>query len=193
MIWTPLEIAANLMTAICIILAGRNNIHIRVFAWWTGIVACVLFGVLFYTNQLYADMTLQIFFVVTGILGWIGWVKTKNHPALKITHADGSTLVFSIAAALLVAFGYGLLLHTYTDAYAPWIDSLVLTFSVVAHLLLMHRRIENWPVWLLVNTLSVPLFWSRELYLTSILYAGFWVNALWSWKHWMDLVDERKG
>lgn len=189
MIWTPLEIAANLMTAICIILAGRNNVH----TWWTGIVACVLFGVLFYTSKLYADATLQIFFVVTGVLGWIGWVKTKNHPALKITHADKSTLVFSIAAALLVAFGYGLMLHTYTDAYAPWIDSLVLTFSVVAQLLLMNRRIENWPVWLLVNTLSVPLFWSRELYLTSILYAGFWVNALWSWKHWMDLVDERKG
>ena len=70
MTWTSLEIAANLMTAICIFLAGRNNVH----TWWTGIVACVLFGVLFYTSKLYADATLQIFFVVIGVLGWIGWV-----------------------------------------------------------------------------------------------------------------------
>ena len=48
MTWTPLEIAANIMTAICIFLAGRNNVH----TWWTGIVACVLFIVLFYTAKL---------------------------------------------------------------------------------------------------------------------------------------------
>lgn len=189
MTWTPLEIAANLMTAICIFLAGRNNVH----TWWTGIIATVLFGVLFYTAKLYADATLQIFFVVTGFIGWIGWTKFKGKEPLKITHANQRALGLSIALAVVIAGAYGLLLHSYTDAYAPWIDSAVLTFSVVAQVLLMTRRIETWPVWLLVNTLSVPLFWSRELYLTSILYAGFWVNALWSWKHWMDLMDERKG
>lgn len=189
MTWTPLEIAANLLTAICIFLAGRNNVH----TWWTGIVACILFGILFYTTQLYADATLQIFFVVTGILGWVGWVKMGDREPLKIANADKTTLTASLIAAVFVALGYGAILHTYTNAYAPWIDSTVLAFSVVAQILLMSRKVETWPVWLLVNTLSVPLFWSRELYLTSILYAFFWVNALVSWKHWMNLMDERKG
>lgn len=42
MSWTPLEFAANFMTLVCIFLAGRNNVH----TWWTGIVACILFGAL---------------------------------------------------------------------------------------------------------------------------------------------------
>ena len=188
MTWTPLELAANLMTAICIFLAGRNNIH----TWWTGLVGCVLFSILFYTSKLYADATLQLFFVVTGVIGWYGWMSTKNKQPLPITTAPNKGVAKMVAVALVVAAGYGWMLHTFTDAYAPWIDSIVLTFSVVAQLLLMRRNIQNWPVWLVVNTLSVPLFWSRELYLTSILYGFFWINALVSWMHWNKLRSQQE-
>ncbi len=76
------------------------------------------------------------------------------------------------------------MLHAWTDAYAPFLDSLVLSFSVVAQLLLMRRRLETWPVWLLVNTLAVPLFASRGLFVTAGLYAAYWINALVAWRHW---------
>lgn len=49
-------------------LVGRNNIHM----WWTGIEGCTLFAVLFYQSNLYADVMLQVFFVVTGLVGWCG-------------------------------------------------------------------------------------------------------------------------
>lgn len=176
--WTPLEAIANLFTIVCIVLAGRNNIH----TWWTGIVGCILFAVLFYNNQLYADMILQGFFLVTGIIGWMNWKSTTD--ALPITNANKSYVVSASGIAVLTAICYGYILHTFTDAYAPWIDSIVLTFSVVAQLLLMRKNIETWYFWILVNTLSVPLFWSRELYLTSILYVGFWCNAVYSAWYW---------
>ncbi len=85
---------------------------------------------------------------------------------------------------MVVALAYGALLHHFTDAYAPLVDSLVLTFSVLAQLLLMRRRLENWYAWLLVNTLAVPLFASRELYLTAGLYTLFWCNAWYGLYRW---------
>ena len=57
-------------------------------------------------------------------------------------------------------------------------------FSIVAQLLLMGRRIESWPFWLLVNSISVPLYLSRGLQLTALLYAAYWFNALASWWFW---------
>lgn len=183
--WTPLELAANVMTTVCIFLAGRNNIHI----WWTGIVASGLFGVLFFNNQLYADSTLQVFFLVTGVLGWIGW-NAKNESTLKITNAPKNEIVTYTVSAILVAVAYGMLLHTFTDAYAPFVDSAVLTLSVVGQLMLMRRRVETWLVWVAVNTISVPLFWSRELYMTSILYGFFWVNAIVSYYQWKKIQRE---
>lgn len=65
----------------------------------------------------------------------------------------------------------------------------MLAFSVLGQLLLMKRRLESWWCWLVVNTLAIPLYLSRGLYLTGVLYAGFWVNALISLRHWTRLAD----
>ena len=185
--WTPLEIAANFMTAICIFLAGRNNVH----TWWTGIIGTGLFGVLFFNAQLYADATLQAFFLVTGFIGWFTWVKGKADTGpLVVNWAPTDSVMKMAMVAIIVAAVYGYLLNRFTDAYAPWIDSLVLTSSVVAQLLLMRRSVQTWHIWIFVNTLSVPLFWSRELYLTSILYAFFWVNAVVSLRLWTKISKE---
>lgn len=178
--WTPLELAANIGTVICIFLAGRNSVH----TWWTGIIACILFMILFYSAKLYADVLLQVFFVGTSLIGWYGWSKFKDKPVLKIQKTPGALLLIYGLIAVIVAFVYGQILHKFTDAYAPHIDSLVLTFSVLAQLLLMKRRLENWSVWVLVNILSVPLFWSRELYLTSVLYSVFLVHAIYAAMQW---------
>lgn len=194
LVWTPLELAANVITAICIVLAGRNSVH----TWWTGILGSILFGILFYKSKLYADATLQIFFIVTGIIGWMQWrgasttkLNARWGDFVPITRTDSSYLTYGIIIAIMVAFVYGSLLYSYTDAFAPGIDSTVLAFSVLGQLLLMRRNVETWNVWLLVNTLSIPLFWSRELYLTSILYSFFWCNALVSGLHWYKLMKEQ--
>ena len=87
-----------------------------------------------------------------------------------------------------VTLGYGALLHRFTDAYAPYLDSVVLAFSVMGQLLLMGRRLESWGCWIVVNTIAVPLYASRGLYVTSALYALFWVNAVVSLRTWRRLV-----
>lgn len=200
---SALEMWANIMTVVCIFLAGRNNVH----TWWTGIVASVLFGAVFYQANLYADTTLQVFFVVTSFIGWYNWIKkedwiehedrdtglqqlTITRSENKVAYAEKSKIVNYVLVAIVVAGIYGWILHTFTNAFAPWIDSTVLTFSIVAQLLLMSRKVQNWPVWVLVNTLSVPLYFTRELYLTSALYAVFFVNALISWKTWVNLAKD---
>lgn len=177
---TPLELSANVSLALSVVLAGRNNIH----TWWIGVVSCMLFGWLFFVNQLYVDVTLQAFFILTSLIGWWQWLRGHHGSSLAITRSQPAHLVLATVVGVAVAGLYGWLLHTYTDAYAPFIDSAVLTFSVIAQVLLMRRRLETWIFWLIVNTLAVPLYFSRELYVTSALYAAFWLNALIAWNHW---------
>ena len=169
-----------------ILLAGRNSVH----TWWTGIIGCVLFGLLFFQAQLYADVTLQIFFVVTSAYGWMHWRRGNNGQAKPITRAGLRHVALTAPLGLLVASLYALMLHRFTDAYAPLLDSLVLTFSVIAQWLLMQRRLEAWWSWLLVNTIAVPLFASRELYLTSFLYACYWVNAIVAFFYWRSQLTK---
>src|SRR5262249_53213000 len=139
---------------------------------------------------LYADVTLQVFFVVTSVIGWRAWLSGASGAELPIARTRTAELFYLVFAAIFVALGYGYLLFRFTDALNPFVDSLVLTGSVLSHLLLMKRRFETWPGWLVVNPLSVPLFWTRGLHVTSILYAAFWLNAVVSLRHWWRLMQQ---
>lgn len=182
---SALEWSANIMTAICIVLAGRNNVH----TWWTGIVACILFRFLFYDFKLYADAQLQIFFIATSILGWYGWVATKGEVAVPKVTMRPSVFVlnWTLFATITTYILYTLLLVIYTDAVAPVFDSAILILSIVAQIFMMRRYVLSWPLWIIVNTIAVPLFFSRELYLTSIMYSFYWFHAFYGWYSWNKL------
>lgn len=180
-----LEIAANVLNAGSILLAGFNSVH----TWWVGIAGCVLFGWLFTATQLYADATLQLFFIVTSILGWRAWVRGESGQALPVRRTRTGPLLLMLLIGVLGTAGYGWLLWRFTNAFAPFMDSVVLAFSILAQLLLMQRRYESWYFWLLVNTIAVPLFATRGLTLTAVLYAGFWINALVALVRWRRLIQ----
>jgi nicotinamide mononucleotide transporter len=185
---STLEIGANLLTAVSILLAGRNSVH----TWWTGIIGCLLFGAVYARSQLYADATLQLFFIVTSVIGWRRWRSGGEalSAARPVRQTQGGVLGLAIAGGMVGSAAYAWMLHRFTDAYAPVADSVVLFFSMIAQFLLMDRRVESWWGWLFVNTISVPLFYSRGLYLTSALYVAFWVNAVFSLGYWRRLARE---
>jgi nicotinamide mononucleotide transporter len=182
-IW--LEVLANGAMAVSIVLAARNSVH----TWWTGIAGCLLFAALFTQAKLYADVTLQAFFVATSAAGWWRWRVQQHQPQLPITSADHRSLLLLLMCGALGAMAYGWLLSRWTDAFAPFLDSLVLAFSIVAQLLLMKRQIQTWWFWLLVNLLAVPLFFSRELYITAALYTAYLLNAGLALRHWKRLAQ----
>lgn len=177
---TTIEAAANAMATVSILLAARNSIH----TWWTGIIGCVLFAVLFRQAKLYADVVLQLFFIATSLIGWWNWSGRRGAGERPIGRTTRTALAWMVLAALAATVGYGAMLHRFTDAYAPFADSAVLAMSVLAQCLLMGRRIETWPAWLVVNAIAVPLYASRGLTLTAVLYFVYWINALIAWRHW---------
>ena len=178
------EIAANAFVAVAIFLAGRNNVH----TWWIGIIGCALFARVFYDARLYADVTLQGFFIITSLYGWWKWLRGNDGDELPVRFSSPQTLVACGTGATAVAIAYGFLLLRFTNAYAPFLDSIVLAFSVLGQLLMMERRVENWWAWLLVNAIAVPLYASRGLHVTAVLYAAFLINAIVSLAKWRALA-----
>jgi nicotinamide mononucleotide transporter len=186
---TRLEVAANAFATASILLAARNSIH----GWWTSIIGCSLFVLLFWQARLYADVTLQLFFIAISAAGWWMWLRGDAGAPLPIRHAPPALIAAMALVGLAVGLGYGWLLHRFTNAYAPFVDSSVLVLSVIGQLLLMRRMIENWLVWIAVNIISVPLYLSRDLNLTALLYACYLasnVYALWLWRREMRRGEE---
>ena len=179
------ELAANAFVAASIVLAARNSIHV----WWTGIVGCAVFAWVFVDSKLYSDAILQVFFIAASVGGWWNWLHGDRGAPVPIRWTPRVRLAAMVLAGIAFAAAWAWVLATYTDAAAPLPDSAVLGLSVVAQLLLMGRRIENWLVWIVVNTIAVPLFWSRGLHLTAALYAFYWANAWWAFFSWKRTVQ----
>jgi nicotinamide mononucleotide transporter len=178
------DIAANLFNAASILLAEVNSLH----TWWVGIVGCVLLGWVFFNTQLYADVTLQVFFIVTSIVDWRNWARGNAGIALPVLLTRPLSLTGMLLAGALVAALYGWLLHRFTNAFAPFLDSIVMAFSVLGQLLLKRRSYESWWCWLLVNSIAVPRYLTRHLTVTAVLYAAFWINALGALFRWRKLI-----
>ena len=185
---TGLEVSANAVNALSILLAARNSVHM----WWTGILGCALFSVVFFIARLYADALLQVYFIGTSAVGWWQWTSGgRSGKELYATHIGWSRILLVALAATVIAAGYGYALWRFTDAFAPFIDSLILALSVSAQFLLMYRKYESWWFWLVVNTLSVALFSFRGLWITAALYTAFWIIAVVALVRWRRLVASK--
>lgn len=51
----------------------------------------------------------------------------------------------------------------------------------------MKRKLESWLFWILVDAVAVPLYAAKELYLTSVIYFLFLINAVWGLINWVKI------
>lgn len=85
----------------------------------------------------------------------------------------------------LVAGTWGLReLMVAVNGAAPLWDSLTTVISLAAQFLLCRKRVENWLLWIVADLIYVPLYVSKNLPLTALLYAGFIVLCVIGWRKW---------
>jgi len=70
----------------------------------------------------------------------------------------------------------------------PYFDALPTVASIAGQILLGRKFVENWPVWVGVNVVSVALFATKGRWLTVLLYALFTLLALVGWRAWRRLA-----
>jgi nicotinamide mononucleotide transporter len=176
----PLEIAATVLTLICVILAVKRSL----WQFPTGILGTALGFFVFWGAGLYSSAFLQPFFIVVQVYGWWYWTRGDKGHKPRIRSTDPWLVATACLAALCVAVGAAYALEQLTDAQMAVPDAAIFGLSVVAQILLDRKRVENWPVWVIVNVLSVYVYASQGLWLYTGLYAFFIFNAVWGWWEW---------
>lgn len=178
---STLEVAGNIFTLASVYAARRNSVH----TWWTGLIGVSLYGVLFWGAQLYADVVLQVFFFGTCFAGWWQWQRGGTGGAeLPVSALTVRQRVGAGLAVLAAALFFGTVFNRFTDAALPYANSYILGGSVVAQVLMMRRIRDHWPVWITVDIVAVGVYATKELYLTSAVYAVLLVLCLQGMGEW---------
>lgn len=182
---TALEIAATLTGLLSVWLTARE----RIWAWPIGLVNVACFFYMFWEVKLYADMTLQVFFFILSIYGWIIWLTKRGNDKVRPTRRIQPAMAVILLISLVgLSAGWGYWLDHYTDASIPYVDAFIATLSLIAQYLLSNKVLENWYCWLLVDVLSIGMYAYKGLYAVAFLYViflGIAAMGLYSWrKQW---------
>jgi nicotinamide mononucleotide transporter len=189
---SPLEIVATTTGLLCVWLTARENI----WCWPFGLINTTCFFFMFLESKLYADMTLQVVFLLLNIQGWMIWLTKRGGAKVRPTGRMASWMLVALPLfTITVTIGWGYVLTRYTDASIPYADAFIATLSIVAQILLSSKILENWIFWIIVDVLSVGMYAYKELYLVAFLFLiflGIAIAGLYSWKKEYLLAIKRQ-
>lgn len=178
---SPIETVAVALGIANIVLIALRNI-------WNYPVALAmvsLYAVIFFEAKLYSDAGLQLFFLCVNVYGWWAWSRNRaDEGEVTVERLTPRALLAWIAGSALAILGWGTMMSRLTDASHPYWDGSVAMLSVAAQILMTRRYLENWHWWILVNLVSIPLYYVKDLQLTTGLYTLNLVLAIWGLIEW---------
>ena len=185
---SPLEVFAVLISVIGVVLTIRRNM----LCWGFNLLAYALYAYLFYEYKLYGETILQFFFVGLAIYGFYHWRKGRQEDhQIRIEPISIQKVIVQIIWTSICGFAFGMLLHTFTDAALPLLDSQLAAFSLLATYWTSRKHIATWVLWVFVDIVYVGMFIYKDLFLTAGLYAAFVVLAIWGWRQWLAIRNKQ--
>ena len=171
------------------------SIRQHILTWPIGLLSSVFYVFIFFQTGFYADMGLQVYYVVISIYGWYFWLKGKRSDDEKKVPVKTTTKVlwlkiFAITFLIFLIILY--ILKNCTDSTVPVMDSLTTAFSITATWMLARKYIEHWIIWIFVDFVSVGLYIYKNLWPTVILYIVFTVMAFLGFIEWKKDLKTNK-
>lgn len=166
--------------------------------WVVGFTTSLVYVFVFFFSKIYADMGLNIYYTAISVYGFWQWTRKnklrekeepqqQNSSSEKILYRHASLKFLAVICFSILAI-YGFLfyiLYTFTDSPIPSGDAFTTAVGIVATWMLARRIIEHWIFWVIVNFVSVYLYYLRGLYPTMFLYTCYGLLAivgLYTWK-----------
>lgn len=183
-----LEFAGVVSGGVAVWLSARTNI----WSWPIGAVSVVLFFFLFFQIQLYPDMFLQVFFLITNVQGWWRWthprpgeedtrqeLRISRMPTRQVLVWSGTGLLGTLALGTFAQNLHRWLPLVFSQPSAfPYLDSFTTVMSIVATYMMIQKRVECWYVWLLVDVILTYVYFVKGVKVVSVEYGIFCLIAL---------------
>lgn len=182
-----MEITAVVFAIIYLLLAVKQDVR----CWYAAIFSSFLYFFIMMSANLYMEAYLQIFYIIMAIYGWFQWNKISEDRSKFIVRTWSiKQHLIVISSIISLAYISGSLLNIYTEAALPFIDALTTWGAIIATYMVAKKLLENWIYWFVIDSISVLLFMSRGLYLTSVLFFVYLIIIYFGYKSWTKIKHE---
>ncbi len=177
--WSALEVIAVAAAILYLVLAIRQDIA----CWLFALLSTAIYVFLFIDARLYMEAVLNGFYFGMAVYGWVSWRHGGDND-LPVTTRKATFHAMAIACIVTVALANGWLLQRFTDAAFPYIDSLTTWGAIWTTWLVARKILENWWYWLVIDLVSIAIYWSRGLELTALLFVLYVVMIPFGYLSW---------
>lgn len=185
-----IELTASVLAVAYLLLAIRQ----RLSCWPAAFVSSCLYVWVLFAVRLYMESVLYAFYAAMAVYGFWQWQQGKGGAALAVTrwpvvrHAAG---LLGVVALSLISYFF---LRRFTPAAWPLVDSMVAWSSVFATFLVARKVYENWYWWLVIDSVSLCLYFNRHLYVTTLLFGLYLILIVIGMREWRrSLKDTQTG
>lgn len=194
-----IELLGTIFALLYLYLSVRENIWL----WLTGFVSSSFYLVLFLDERLYADMSLQGYYLVISVYGWLVWKtgrKESGKPKMPVSRVKQSlalklliigALIYGVVVIALLKLPEQMGIPT---SDLPYWDAFTTTGGIVATWMLARKKIEHWLVWVVVDLVSTGMYLYKGLTVTVVLYIVYTLVAVVGYREWRKqmMVRDRK-
>lgn len=171
-----------------VLLARKNNSNNYLF----GIAGILLSLYMMFFAKLYAEFTLNLYYLVMSIYGWLYWKFGKKQKETTISETTNQEKLITAGIVIGTFSLFWYFLTHFTDSDVPILDSLVSSFAWAGMWLMARRKIENWILLNMSNIIAIPLLIHKGLYLYAILTAFLFIVAISGYLEWRKIIKNRK-
>ena len=181
-----IELIAAALAVLYLLLAIKQ----RLSCWIAAFVSSVLYVWVLFGARLYMESALNGFYALMALYGFWQWQHGKGGRALRVTRWPPAHHLIALAAVVFASLFTWFFLRRYTAAAWPFLDSMITWCSVFATFLVARKVYENWYWWLVIDSVSMCLYFTRHLYVTMLLFAlyvALIVVGMREWRRGLDL------
>ena len=154
-----------------------------------GFISSAIFVHICFTDHLYFDTIINVYYVVMSVVGWIQWSGSKDHIQVGKIPKKQFLLLTSSAVILSVILGY--LVDNYTDATLAYVDSLTTMLAVLATWLMVKKVLQNWLIWIVADAVSILMYAYKDHFPIALLFFIYTVLAVYGWYQWKKLIPSK--
>ena len=181
-----IEIVAAVLAMAYLLLAIRQRLE----CWVAAFVSSCLYVGVFFGAHLYMESALNAFYAAMAIYGFRQWRRGGGSASLVVCRWPLSRQLVGLLGVIVLALVNSYFLMRFTPAAQPLVDSMVTWSSVFATYLVARKVYENWHWWLVIDSVSLALYFNRHLYLTMLLFALYLVLILVGMRQWRRSLPE---
>lgn len=199
------EAFATVLALAYVVLAAKGNM----WCWPAALISTAIYSVIFFDVSLIMESLLNVYYMAMAVYGWFSWFYAKRKTEISVSQeasqvapqenialpivswsAKHHLIGFAVLVPIAMALGYWM--DTNTQADFAYLDTFTTVFAVYTTYLVAARVLENWLYWIVINAISIYLYFSKDLmFLTALMFA-YTVLAIWGYYTWSKQYQSQK-